>query len=63
VSQICQEPPTTHLLTNNLCSYLILNTLPFAKKAIRWYRDLLLNHKKVDDMTGFNNGILIVYGM
>ncbi len=54
---------TIHLLTNNLCSYLVPDTLPFAKKTIRWYRDLLLNHKKVDDMTGFNNGILIAYGM
>ncbi len=54
---------TTHLLTNNLCSYLVLDTNSFAKKAICWYRDLLLNHKKVDNMTGFNNGILIAYGM
>jgi hypothetical protein len=56
------ETTTTHLLTN-ICSYLIPDTLPFAEKAIRWYCDLLLNHKKVDDMTGFNNGILIAYGM
>jgi hypothetical protein len=54
---------TTHLLTDNLCSYLVPNTLPFAKKAIRWYRDFLLNHKKIDDMMGFENGILIAYGM
>jgi hypothetical protein len=54
---------TTHLLTNNLCSYLVPDTLPFAKKAIRWYRDLLLNHNKVNDMARFNNGILIAYGM
>jgi hypothetical protein len=54
---------TTHLLTNNLCSYLVPETLPFAKKAIPWYRDLLLNHKKVDDMKGFDNGILIANGM
>jgi hypothetical protein len=26
---------TTHLLTSNLCSYLIPDTLPFAKNAIR----------------------------
>jgi hypothetical protein len=54
---------TTHLLTDNLCSYLVPDTLPFAKKAIRWYYDLLLNHKKVDNMMGFYNGILIAYGM
>jgi hypothetical protein len=54
---------TTHLLTDNLCSYLVPDTLPFAKKAICWYCDLLLNHEKVNDMMGFNNGILIAYGM
>jgi hypothetical protein len=54
---------TTQLLTNNLCSYLVLDTLPFAKKAICWYLDLLLNHKKVNNMMGFDNGILITYGM
>jgi hypothetical protein len=53
----------THLLTNNLCSYLVSDTLPFAKKAICWYCDLLLNHEKVNDRTGFNNCILIVHGM
>jgi hypothetical protein len=54
---------TTHLLTDNLRSYLVPDTLPFAEKAIHWYRDLLLNHENVDDMTGFDNGILIAYGM
>ncbi len=54
---------TTHLLTDNLCGYLILDTLPFAEKAIHWYCDLLLNHMKVNDMMGFKNGILIAYGM
>jgi hypothetical protein len=54
---------TTHPLTDNLCSYLVPDTLPFAEKAIRCYCDLFLNHKKVNDMTGFNNGILIVCGM
>ncbi len=33
------------------------------RKAIRWYCELLLHHDKADDMTGFDNGILIVYGM
>ncbi len=36
---------------------------PLPKKAIHWYCDLLLNHEKVDDMMGFDNGILIAYGM
>ncbi len=54
---------TTHLLTDNLCSYLLPDTLLFAEKAICWFCDLLLNHEKVDNMTGFNNGILIAYGM
>jgi hypothetical protein len=53
---------TTDLLTDNLCSYLVPDTLPFAEKAIRWYPNLLLNHKKVNDMTGFDYGILIAYG-
>jgi hypothetical protein len=39
------------------------DTLPFAEKAIRWYRELLLHPEKANDMTGFDNGILIAYGM
>ena len=53
----------TQLLTNNLCKYIIPDTLPFTEKAIRWYRELLLHSEKADDMTGFDNRILIAYGM
>ena len=35
----------------------------FEEKAIRWYPDLLLHHDVADDMTGFDNRILIAYGM
>jgi len=31
--------------------------------VIIWYRSLLLNQAHADDMTGFDNGILIAYGM
>jgi hypothetical protein len=55
--------PATQLLTNNLCQYLVPDTLLFEEKAIRWYCELLLHHDKADDMTRFDNGILIAYGM
>ncbi len=54
---------TARLLTNNLHEYSIPDTLPFEEKAIRWYQELLLNHSQADDMTGFDNGILMAYGM
>ncbi len=55
--------PATQLLTNNLRQYLVPDTLLFEEKAIPWYRELLLYHDKADDMMGFDNRILIVYGM
>ncbi len=54
---------TACLLTNNLHEYSIPDTLPFEEKAIRWYQELLLHHNQADNMTGFDNEILIVYGM
>ncbi len=30
---------------------------------IRWYSDLLLGQDHVDDMTGFDNGIIMAFGM
>jgi hypothetical protein len=51
---------TTKLLTDNLCNYLIPGTLLFTEKT---NCDLLLNHKRVGDMTGFDNSILMAYGM
>jgi hypothetical protein len=55
--------PTSQLLTNNLRQYLVPITLLFKEKAICWYRELLLHHDKADDMTGFDNEIIITYGM
>ena len=51
------------MLTNNLRQYLKSNSAPFDKKAIQWYRELLLDQANLDDMTGIVNGILIAYGM
>jgi hypothetical protein len=36
------------------CYYIVL---------IQWFCDLLLNNDELDDMIGFNNGILVAYGM
>ncbi len=52
---------TACLITDNLCKYSFLDTLPFEEKAIHWYRELLLNHSQADDMMGFENGILMAY--
>ena len=59
-------PPGTDmtlLLQTNLCEYTIPDNLPFEEKAIRWYCKLLPYPEKADNMTGFDNGILIAYGM
>ena len=53
----------TQLPTNNLREYILPDTTPFAEKAIRWYRKLLLHPEEADDMTGIDNRILITYGM
>jgi hypothetical protein len=50
-------------LTDNLQGYLIPDTLSFKEKAVQWFRDLLLRKDKVDDMTGFDNSIMMVYRM
>jgi hypothetical protein len=55
--------PATQLFTNNLCQYLVPDTLLFEEKAIHWYPELLLYHDKADNMVGFDHGILIAYGM
>ena len=54
---------STSLLMQNLCKHTVPNTLPFEENAIRWYRSLLLEQEHADDMTGFDNGILIAYGI
>jgi hypothetical protein len=61
-----QEPvppgtAATQLPMNNLRNYLVPDTLPFKEKAICWYCNLLLNNSRADDMTGFDNGILMAY--
>jgi len=59
-------PSCTHSiqrLTDNLKSYIIPDTHSFEEKAIRWYSDLLLGRDRLDDMTGFDNGIIMAFGM
>ena len=51
------------LLMKNLQTHRVPNTLTFEENAIIWYRSLLLNQAHTDDMTGFDTGILIAYGM
>ena len=53
----------TQLLEKNLHEYILPDNLPFEEKAIRWYCELLLYPEMADDMTGFDNGILIAYEM
>ena len=50
-------------LTENLRIYIVADTNSFEEKAIRWYGDLLHGKEQVDDMTGFDNGIMMAYGM
>ncbi len=54
---------STQRLTDNLKGYIIADSRFFEEKAIRWYSYLLLGWDQVDDQTGFNNGIIIAYGM
>ena len=64
---MCEPVPpgtdATQPLTTNLGNHTVPDNLSFKEKAIRWYRNLLLHHNVADDMTGFENGILIAYGM
>ncbi len=46
-------------LTENLGHYIVLDTLSFEEKAIWWFDKLLLRQDTVDDMTGFDNGIMM----
>ena len=43
--------------------YLVPYNLLFVKKDIHWYCDLLLNHENVDNMTGIDNVIMMVFGL
>ena len=53
----------TRLLANNCHNHKFFYNLSFEEKAIHWYHNLLLHHNIVDDMTGFDNGFLVAYGM
>jgi hypothetical protein len=48
---------------DNLQGYLVLDTLSFKEKAVQWFKDLLLCKDRVDDMMGFDNGIMMTYGI
>jgi len=54
---------SVNLLMQNLQNHTVPNTITFEENAIIWYRSLLLNRTHADDTTGFNNSILITYGM
>ena len=52
------------LLTDNLHAHIFSDTSTFEDKATQWFRDLLLNkNDDLDDKIGFDDGILIAYGM
>ena len=53
---------TAQRLLDNLRGYTIPDTQSVEEKAIRWYSDLLLG-QRADDQTGFDNGIIVAYGM
>ena len=53
---------TAQRLLDNLRDYIIPDTQSFEEKAIRWYSDLLLG-QRADDQTGFDNAIIVAYGM
>jgi hypothetical protein len=52
-----------NLLMQNLQNHTVPNTLTFEENAIIWYCSLLLNRTHTNNMTGFDNGILIAYRM
>ncbi len=55
---------STKLLTDNLRAHIYPDNSLFEDKAIQWYQDLLLNQDEdLNNMIGFDNGILIAYGM
>jgi hypothetical protein len=62
-----QACPSGHrsinLLLQNLWNHTVPNTLAYKENAIGWFSSLLLNQTHANNMTGFDNGILFVYGM
>jgi hypothetical protein len=68
LSYDCDHVPSgtalAKVLTDTLCAHIFPDTSTFEDKAIQWFRDLLLNkNDDLDDKIGFNNSILIAYGM
>jgi hypothetical protein len=63
----CEPVPSvaalTKLLTNNLQAHIVPDNSTFEDKAIQWFCDLLLNNDELNDMIGFDNGILVAYGI
>jgi hypothetical protein len=56
--------PPAKLLTDNLHGNIFPDTSTFEDKATQWFHDLLLNkNDDLDDKIGFDNGILVAYGM
>ena len=52
------------LLTDNLLAHIFPDTSTFEDKATQWFRNLLLNkNDKFENKIGFDNGILVAYGM
>jgi len=54
---------SVNLLLQNLCNHTVPNTLTFEENVIAWFRSFLLDQAHAGNMTGFDNGILIVHGM
>jgi hypothetical protein len=43
--------------------HIIPDTLPIKEKEIRWFWDLLICKNRVYNMKGFDNKIMMAYGM
>ncbi len=53
----------TKLLTHILRAHIVPENSTFENKAIQWFCDLLLNNDELNNIVGFDNGILVAYGM
>jgi hypothetical protein len=55
---------STKLLTDNIHAHIYTDNSSFEDNTIKWYQDLLLNQDEdLNNLIGFDNGILIAYGM
>ncbi len=68
LSYDCKPVPSgtasAKLLTDTLRTHIFPDTSTFEDKATQWFCDLLLNkNEELDDKIGFDNGILVAYGM